>query len=208
MPKVIRRHDIKNMIRRRKELAYMHFSFQNSVDGEPSAIPSKIYKKGRKNIDELIYNIDLELHKYITEREAGIWLLQIKGMDLQLAAGFLAYFDAVGKSTAAQFIKYAGVNNMSAPHNNEAADILDEFMKRILSIQDSLYFDIYTTKYNIDISKGYEPSHAAVRALRYTKKVFLAHLFEEMYRVENNEPPVRTGESSNVVIEPEIPYTR
>lgn len=208
MPRIIRRHDIKNMIRKRKELAYMHFSFQNSVDGEPSAIPSKIYKKGRKNIDELIYNIDLELHKYVTEREAGVWLLQIKGMDLQLAAGFLAYFDAAGKSTAAQFIRYAGVSNMNAPHNNEASEILDEFMKRILNMPESLYFGIYTTRYNIDISKGFEPGHAAVRALRYTKKVFLAHLFEEMYRVEYNNPPVRSGDSSNVKIDPEIPYTR
>lgn len=208
MPKVIRRHDIKNMIRKRKELAYMHFSFQNSVDGEPSAIPSKIYKKGRKNIDELIYNIDLELHKYVTEREAGIWLLQIKGMDLQLAAGFLAYFDATGKSTAAQFIRYAGVSNMNAPHNNEASGILDEFMERVLKIPESLYFGIYTTRCNIDISKGFEPAHAAVRALRYTKKVFLAHLFEEMYRVEYNNPPVRSGDSSNVEIDPEVPYSR
>lgn len=208
MPKVIRRHDIKNMIRKRKELAYMHFSLQNSVDGEPTAIPSKIYRKGRKNIDELIYNIDMELNKYVTEREVGTWLLQIKGIDLQLAAGLLAYFDASGKSTAAQFIRYAGVSNMNAPHNNEAGEIVDEFIKRVLTIPESLYYSIYYTRYNIDVSKGYEPAHAAVRALRYVKKIFLAHLFEEMYRVEYNKSPARSGESSNLIVEPEVPYTR
>ena len=47
------------------------------------------------------------------------------------------------------------------------------------------------------------------RANRYLLKIFLGHLFEEMYREEHNgELPIRHNDSNKVIIEPEVPYTK
>jgi len=49
---------------------------------------------------------------------------------------------------------------------------------------------------------------AHIRADRYTRKIFLSHLFEEMYRVEYNTLPERYNDANCIIIEPEVPYTK
>ena len=51
---------------------------------------------------------------------------------------------------------------------------------------------------------------ATIRADRHMIKVFLSHLFEEMFREEHNgKLPKRSSNNENVVIiEPEVPYTQ
>lgn len=57
-------------------------------------------------------------------------------------------------------------------------------------------------------------AHITMRALRYTEKIFLSHLFEEMYRVQYDEVPpryyalVHSNGEHNKDIEPEVPYTK
>lgn len=69
-----------------------------------------------------------------------------------------------------------------------------------------------------DRAKKYEegklpPGHIALRAYRYMEKIFINHVFEEMYRVYyDRRPPIpyaleKLGEEHNVYIEPEVPFT-
>lgn len=57
-------------------------------------------------------------------------------------------------------------------------------------------------------------AHINARALRWTEKIFLAHVFEEMYRVEYDEIPPRYyilehgNGQHNKLIEPEVPFTK
>ena len=77
--------------------------------------------------------------------------------------------------------------------------------------------------YNIDksteaykaYSKGMLPkAHINARAMRWTEKIFLSHLFEEMYRVRYDKVPPRyysidkLGGEHNKDIAPEVPFTK
>jgi hypothetical protein len=62
-------------------------------------------------------------------------------------------------------------------------------------------------------AKGMLPkAHITARAMRWTEKIFISHLFEEMYRVEYDKIPPRyyalehLGGQHNTEIQPEIPY--
>jgi hypothetical protein len=55
-------------------------------------------------------------------------------------------------------------------------------------------------------------SHITMRAFRYVEKIFISHLFEEMYRVANDEIPPRyyalehlEGQHNKEIL-PEVPY--
>ena len=70
---------------------------------------------------------------------------------------------------------------------------------------------------NTDAYKAYSQgklpkAHIQRRAERYATKIFVSHLFEEMYRVANNEKPapyyVLTYMGHKNYIEPEVPFTR
>jgi hypothetical protein len=64
-------------------------------------------------------------------------------------------------------------------------------------------------------SQGKLPkAHINARAMRWTEKIFLSHLFEEMYRVRYDKVPPRyysldkLGEEHNKDIAPEVPFTK
>lgn len=64
-------------------------------------------------------------------------------------------------------------------------------------------------------SQGMLPAaHIAARASRWTQKIFLSHLFEEMYRVQYDKVPPRyysleySNGQHNREILPEVPYTK
>ena len=57
------------------------------------------------------------------------------------------------------------------------------------------------------------PAHLTARAYRWVEKIFLSHLFEEMYRVRYNKVPARYYtlehlDGHHKEIDPEVPYTR
>ena len=71
-----------------------------------------------------------------------------------------------------------------------------------------------TETYKFNSEGKLSPSHINARALRYTTKIFISHLFEEMYRVENDEIPPRyyalehLEGQHNIDILPEVPFTK
>lgn len=86
-----------------------------------------------------------------------------------------------------------------------------EYAKKMLSEKN---YDKSTETYKCLSQGKLSKAHIIMRSLRYTEKIFLSHLFEEMYRVEYDKIPPRyyalehiQGEH-NKEIEPEVPYTK
>lgn len=71
-----------------------------------------------------------------------------------------------------------------------------------------------TTEAYKQYSQGKLPkAHITMRAMRWTEKIFLSHLFEEMYRVKYDKVPARYYALEHVQghhdeILPEVPYTK
>ena len=68
-----------------------------------------------------------------------------------------------------------------------------------------------TDTYKAYIEGKLPPAEINARARRWVQKIFICHLFEEMYRVENNKVPPRYyifehGEGHHDYIEPEVPF--
>jgi hypothetical protein len=78
-----------------------------------------------------------------------------------------------------------------------------------LKLSDSYYYELSLKKRDELINDGVELATAVLRAERYMMKVFVSHLFEEMYREEyDGQLPYRYNDSDNLIIEPEVPYTK
>lgn len=75
-------------------------------------------------------------------------------------------------------------------------------------------YDKKTETYKAYIEGKIPKAQINMRAMRWVEKIFLSHLFEEMYRVEYDKIPPRyytlehMGGEHNVDIQPEIPYTK
>jgi carbonic anhydrase len=208
--KIMNRIEVKNLLRRRKALLEIHNKLdKDSKDSNNSSPTINIYKSSRNNISNDIYNIDKQLLKYANESPVGVWLLQIKGMTPDIAAGLLAYFDINGKDCAAQFIKYSGVDNRNNPHNNDLYELMDDLKYKFKSEPDSLYGRLNEDKFFELLKEGIDSDTAHIRADRYMNKKFVSHLFEEMYREEHDgEQPFRNSRTDCEFIEPEVPYTK
>ena len=90
-------------------------------------------------------------------------------------------------------------------NNGEFADQAAEKLKNFNISKSTTAYKAY--------SQGKLPdAHLIARAARWTEKIFVSHLFEEMYRVEYDKVPPRfyalaqLGDEHNKDIEPEIPY--
>lgn len=205
------RAEVKKLLRRRDSLLELHEKLCNDSDDQNnSEITNNIYKSSRNSISETIYNIDRQLLEYVKESVVGEWLLQIKGITPDIAAGLLAYFNVKNKDCAAQFIKYSGADNFNNPHNNNARQIMNKITDNFKSNPESLYNELNDNKF-IELMQQEEISitTARIRADRYMLKVFISHLFEEMYREEHDgELPKRYDDSYCVIVEPEVPYTK
>lgn len=205
----MRKTEVKKLLKRRQELIIMHHQLDDSCDPEESEKVNKIYKTGRNGIDCIIYDIDLQLLEYSRESTVGRWLLDIKGITPDLACSLLVYFSAKGKNCAAQFISFAGIDNRKRPHNENAYNIIRNTIESFKSYDDSYYNDLRKDKLNELLSDGVDSTIATIRSDRYISKVFISHLFEEMYREENNgKLPRRYEDNDNIIIEPEVPYTK
>ena len=182
---------VKKILKRRKELVESRVAFSKQSE---EAI-SKIYR----NIDIIIYDIDIELDKFVNNSNIGKWLLQIKGMSVDIVAGILAYFSVDEIDCAAQFISFVGLYDNNKPHNKTAREFINMAVSNFISLKDeSYYYKIMCKSFN-EINE---------RAINYISKIFVAHIFEKMYLEAHHHPPEKDGRDGNYVVEPEIPYTR
>lgn len=204
--------EVKNLLKRRYSLLDLHCKFDGDInDKNNSKSVINIYKNSRNSINMSLLDIDLQLLDYVKESNVGQWLLQIKGMKPDLAAGLLAYFNVKNKERSAQFIKYAGVDNYNNPHNSTVESIMDMIKDNFKSESGSLYGKLNDDKF-IELLNE-EPNisllTARIRADRYMKKIFISHLFEEMYReYHDGKLPDRHNDNDCIIIEPEVPYTK
>lgn len=207
----ITRNDVKKLLRRRDALLDLHQKFgKDSDDMNSSYIVNGIYKNARNTINGTLFNIDKQLLEYVKESAIGGWLLQIKGITPDIAAGLLAYFNIKNKDCAAQFIRYSGSDNYNNPHNDYVRKIMNKIQDNFKSEPESLYGRLNEDKFIKIINYGYEVDlgTAHIRADRYMRKVFISHLFEEMYReAHDGKLPIRYNTGA-VIIEPEVAYTK
>lgn len=202
--------EVKKLLRRRESLVDLHEKlYQDSKNNISNGI-GNTYKSTRNSINNTILNMDKALLKYDKESPVGIWLLQIKGITPDLAAGLLAYFNVKGKDCAAQFIKYSGTDNYSHPHNATVRKMMGRIKDNFKSEPESLYGRLNEDKFIELLNSDEEISltTAHLRADRYMRKVFISHLFEEMYREEYDGKLPDRYNSDRIIIEPEIPYTK
>lgn len=204
MTATITKTEVKNLLKRRSELLFSHDQLKNNLYYEGL---SNIYKSGRNDISSILYKIDTTLVEYVNRNEVGKWLMQIRGMDLHTAASLIAYFDITDKECAAQFISYAGLDGKK-PHS-DIGKILHMLKSNFIN-EDNYYYKLSVKKAtSLIVNEKVDPDTALIRAERYMMKLFISHLFEEMYRVEHDgELPERYNDIDNLIIEPEIPYTK
>lgn len=183
--------DAKALLKRRRELTHCRGAFIKQT-GEPIQY--------RNSIDELLYKIDTELDDFINHYfyPVGKWLMQIKGVTIEIAAGILAYFSIDEVNCAAQFISFIGLDNHNKPHNRNAREFINMAVNNFITLKEESYY------YRVMMDSF---STINERAINYISKVFVAHIFEEMYREEHHCPPERDDRDGNYIIEPEVPYT-
>lgn len=199
--------EIRNLLNRREELCNVYQKLENDADSYNDM--KLMFNSTCNNIYDTIVEIDSKLKTYVLLTPVGEWLLQIKGITPELAAGLLVHFDVKGKECAAQFIKYAGTDNYNNPHNNKIRAIMDKVTDS-LKANNGLYAKLNEQKFvelfSGNLAIGIHTAH--IRADRYMKKVFISHLFEEMYREEYGKLPNRHDNTDRLIIEPEVPYTK
>lgn len=206
------RNEVKQLLRRRDSLLEIYNKLDNDSNNINNSLSTiNLSNNNRNSISNIIYNIDKQLLEYVKESRVGEWLLQIKGITPDIAAGLLAYFDITGKDCAAQFIKYAGSDNYNNPHNNYLRAIMNKISDNFKITSESLYGRLNEDKF-IELLNGEDEitlQTAHLRADRYMRKVFISHLFEEMYREEHDgKLPERYNDSYSIIIEPEVSYTK
>ena len=204
------RNEIKELLKERNLLLERYVKSCEKSDNVNNSIDINIiYKNARNNISVSIYDFDKKLLEYVKESPVGEWLMQIKGMTFDIAAGLLAYFDIENKECSAQFIKYSGSDNCSSPHNIDVRNLIDKLDENFKSQPDSLYYKCKMDKYIKELTEGNTEESSKIKADRYMRKIFVSHLFEEMYReAHNGKPPKRHNDRNCIIIEPEVPYTK
>lgn len=203
------RDEVKDLLKTREEELKKYSESQIKANNANNSLETiNIYKRDCYNKDILINDIDKQLLNYVKESPVGEWLLKIKGITPDLAAGLLAYFDIRNKECATQFIRYSGADNCNKPHNNDVRYIINKISDNFATEPDSYYYKIYKEKLIELINNKIDLNIACLRAGRYMRKTFVSHVFEEMYReAHNGEEPIRSITDA-INIEPEIPYTK
>lgn len=202
--------EVKKMLRRRDSLLELYINLDNDSNDDNISISTiDIYKNGCDSISKIMTDIDNQLLKYAKGSSVGEWLLQIKGITPDIAAGLLAYFDITDKECAAQFIKFSGADNINSPHNNNVRLLMDKLTENFKAEPDSLYGQLNSNRF-VDLleQEDVEISTARIRADRYMGKIFISHLFEEMYREEHNGKLPERHNTNRLIILPEVPYTK
>ena len=206
------KNEVKTLLKRRDSLLGLCKDLSIDSNDESNTVTvNGIYRNTHIAMSKAVSDIDKQLLRYCKDSPVGGWLLQIKGITPDIAAGLLAYFDIRNKTCAAQFIRYSGVDNFKDPHNNNVRQLMERLKNNFKSNPESLYGKLNKDKFDELINGDDEISQetAHIRADRYMRKIFISHLFEEMYREEHNGSlPDRYNDNDRVIIEPEVPYTR
>jgi hypothetical protein len=127
-----------------------------------------------------------------------------------MITGLFFVITAVAGYYAAQVIRYCGLHN-DGHSNPNIACYLDIISRSFLEQKEekSLYKRLYTSKYKELLKNDIEETTAHIRANRYMLKVFISHVFEEMYlEMNDGEAPPRHSDDDAIIIEPEVPYTK
>lgn len=155
---------------------------------------------------ELLEIIELALEQY----SVGNWLLKIKGMTPTLATELFLRLEIEGKDCATQFLNYCGINNNDANYNKQLKPVVDRigFIFAEYSGSDSLYSNLYKErlKYEESRSDDYDPEYCRSKARRWTEKIFICHLFTEMYYSYHGTFPERSENSKYNI--PEVEYIK
>ena len=188
--------EIKKILKRREKLLELVIASNGDIS-----------KRNSELLNSMLADIDNELSEYV-KTPVGEWLLQIKGVTISTAAGLLAYFDIKGKTRAAQFIKYSGADNSGNSYSTAVRKIMNQLSEELKEAR-GLYYKLNDDKFFELLAQKVSVTTAHIRADRYMKKVFISHLFEEMYREEHKgELPERYNDESCIIIPPEVQYTR
>ena len=203
------KNEIKKLIKRRHQLANVFKDFNSDLkEDSTTETLEAIAKNSRNDLGDVLRSIDEQLLVFVKTDPVGVWLLKIKGVTPDIAAGLLSYFNITNKECAAQFISYAGADNYNNPHNNTVRDLLNKLECNFKYEKDSLYNNLNSMKFNSLTANGMDPIVARIKADRYSRKIFISHLFEEMYREEHNGELPRRYDTEANIIEPEVPYTK
>lgn len=151
-----------------------------------------------------ISEISSKLMEEIDRQEEVSWFRSIGLRDIDIA-GILAYFSVTSeKDCAAKFISFVGLDKPK-PHNNDARRVIVYAVKELLK-GDNVYSRVYYEEAQ-KACNSYSPTHAHARAERAVQKIFISHIFEEMYGVLYKNYPERWHDNSAVIIPPDVPYT-
>ena len=203
--------EMKDLLKRRESLLK---EYKKLVDGYQNENNSEelnnIFRESANDVNYIICKIDDKLFKWVKKSHVGNWLLEIKGVTPDLAAGLLAHFNIKNKDCAAQFISYSGADSYTSHHNTDVKNIMNRLTSNFITNPGSLYGKLYKDKCTeLKSSNDMNAITATIRADRYMRKVFISHLFEEMYReYHNGKLPERYNDDNRIIIEPEVPYTK
>ena len=152
------------------------------------------------------------IEEILLSSPVGKWLMSIKGMQPTLAAELIVRLNVDGKECATQFLNYCGINN-NTNYNQQLKAVVDRlgFIFAEYNANDSLYHDLYKTRldyeftYNSDNVESLEHIYSKTR--RWVEKIFICHLFTEMYYAEYGTIPERRGNRTELDI-PEVDYIK
>ena len=200
--------DAKNLLRRRQELLQTHNRLNMNIDDAETWIKED-YEDTRNDISVVLQKMDRKLLQYVKKSTVGKWLLQIKGITVDMAAALITHFDVTGKECAAQFLNFAGLNDFNEDHDKEMSLLMRKIRNSFRDTKDGYYINISKEKYTEHIKNNVNPITAKNRADGHMMRLFIAHLFEEMYREEHDgKLPKRHTDFTKAVIPPEVPYTK
>ena len=137
------RDEVKKILKARNEMKNISEQMKEdvSITVENESLIN-ICDKAISSLEENIEKIDTLLLDYCESTVVGTWLLKIKGMTVDIAAGLLVHYDVKDKVYAAQFIRYAGVGSANQGHSsNEIRKMLTRLNENFCKEQNSFYED-------------------------------------------------------------------
>ena len=209
----------------------------NSICG--TKIDINLIEYNQKKIIKTKEELNELLRKICLSSSTGKWLLSIKGITPYLAAKCISLFNVNGKECATQFLKYCGLSGQSTNFNKEAKSVVETIgnvFSRYGNYYRDLYTERleyekernrsgeyvkiaedYMMKQDtptIDIVSFYSqgilpPTHIEHRAKIWVEKIFVCHLFTQMYYSKYHKLPKREregGENNKFYFEPEVSY--
>ena len=186
----------------RKNLDKISFRFKTNIKYDVTEDTRHTILGVFKDANNITNKLDTCLEELCSMIPTGVWLQKIPELEIYDVAKLLTVFDVENRAYASQFMSYAGLSNDKSPYNSKVRRYISE-LGNIFTYTPGFYCEIITNRYNRLIEEvGEENMNDDLfdillnKAKRYGMKIFLAHLFEQMYREKYHEEPNRriTGE--------------